>query len=90
MPKAFVKRFIEKIPENPTLKTTTGEHSWKLKFVKIGDDYCFADGWDQLVEDAQLGSKDIVVFWLVDPSTFQVSFLDVDGCSKDLTCNNTS
>ncbi|XP_071693681.1 uncharacterized protein [Rutidosis leptorrhynchoides] len=90
LPNAFVKRFLEKIPENPIIRTVAGDHCWKLKLVKIDDKYCFADGWVELVKDVKLGPKDMVVFWLVDPFTFQASFLDKHGCCKDLTFNKTN
>ncbi|XP_071694110.1 B3 domain-containing protein REM10-like isoform X2 [Rutidosis leptorrhynchoides] len=86
LPIAFVRNYLEKIPENPVVKTATGrEHSWKLKLIKSDEDYYFCHGWDVLVKDAKLGIKDIVVFWLIDPNTFQVLFLDANGCEKDLT-----
>ncbi|KAI3812063.1 hypothetical protein L1987_16767 [Smallanthus sonchifolius] len=90
LPKAFVRKFLEKIPRNPTLVTATGEHSWRLEFVKIGEDYCFAHGWEKLAEDVQLCIRDIVVFWLIDPSTFLVTFLGTNGCEKDLPVIKTN
>ncbi|XP_071693680.1 uncharacterized protein [Rutidosis leptorrhynchoides] len=90
LPNAFVKKFSEKIPENSIFKAVAGDHCWKLKLVKIDDKYCFADGWVELVKDVKLGPKDMVVFWLVDPFTFQASFLDKHGCCKDLTFNKTN
>ncbi|KAI3714254.1 hypothetical protein L1987_72851 [Smallanthus sonchifolius] len=90
LPKAFVRKFLEKIPRNPTLVTATGKHSWRLEFVKIGEDYCFAHGWEKLVEDVQLCIRDIVVFWLIDPSTFLVTFLGTNGCEKDLPVIKTN
>lgn len=81
-------QYLEKIPTNPTLKTSTEGHSWKLKFIKIGQDYCFAHWWDKLAEDVHLSIRDIVVFSLIDPFTFQVSFLGANGCCKHLPLNN--
>ena len=90
LPVAFVNMYLNKIPKNPTLKTATREHSWRLKIKKIGEDYCFTHGWEKLVQEAQLRIKDILVFWLIDPYTFQVSFFDEHGCEKDLPLNNSS
>ncbi|XP_071695392.1 uncharacterized protein [Rutidosis leptorrhynchoides] len=64
LPKAFVKSFSERIPENATLKTETGEHSWKLKVEKNGEDYCFTNGWCKVVKEVQLCVKEFVVFWI--------------------------
>ncbi|KAI3698933.1 hypothetical protein L2E82_42863 [Cichorium intybus] len=89
LPIAFVRRYLDKIPKNPTLKTATGEHSWRLTFKKIGEDYCFAHGWEKLAKDAELRIRDILVFWLIDSFTFQVSFFDEHGCDKDPPLNNT-
>ncbi|XP_024994880.1 putative B3 domain-containing protein REM15 isoform X2 [Cynara cardunculus var. scolymus] len=89
LPTAFVKRYLEKIPKTPILKTATGESSWRLKIKKIGEDYCFSDGWEKLAKDAQLRIMDIVVVSLIDPFTFEVAFFDANGCDKDLPLNNT-
>nr|XP_043606295.1 B3 domain-containing protein REM5-like [Erigeron canadensis] len=90
LPKVFVERYLDKIPKNPILTTSTGEHSWNLKITKIGEDYCFSSGWDKLVKDAHLCVRDIVVFWLIDPCTFLISFLNENGCEKDLPIDNTN
>ncbi|KAF5754831.1 putative transcription factor B3-Domain family [Helianthus annuus] len=90
LPNAFVRRYFNKIPKNPTLVTATGEHSWRMKLVKIGEDYCFAHGWDELVKDAGLCSRDVVVFWLMDSRIFRVSFLGANGCEKYVPVNKTS
>lgn len=90
LPTAFVKRYLEKIPKNPILKTATGENSWRLKIKKIGEDYCFSNGWEKLAKDAQLHIMDIVFASLIDAFTFEVSFFDANGHEKDLPLNNTS
>lgn len=90
LPIAFVRRYLHKIPKNTILKTATGEHSWRLKIKQIGEDYCFAHGWEKLAQDVQLATRDILVFWLVDSFTFQVSFFDEHGCEKDLPLTHTS
>ncbi|KAM0002981.1 putative transcription factor B3-Domain family [Helianthus debilis subsp. tardiflorus] len=90
LPNAFVRRYFEKIPKNPTLVTATGNHSWRMKFVKIGEDYCFAHGWEDLVNDVGLCSRDIVVFWLVDSFTFHVTFLGANGCEKHVPVIKTN
>ncbi|KAI3698932.1 hypothetical protein L2E82_42862 [Cichorium intybus] len=89
LPIAFVRRYLDKIPKNPILKTATWEHSWRLQIKKIGDYYCFAHGWEKLAKDAELRIRDIVVFWLIDSFTFQVSFFDEHGCHKDLPLNSS-
>lgn len=90
LPTAFVKRYLEKIPKNPILKTATGENSWRLKIKKIGEDYCFSNGWEKLAKDAQLHIMDIVFASLIDAFTFEVSFFDANGHEKDLPLNNTN
>lgn len=81
---------MSEISRNPTLVTETGDHSWRLEIVKIGEDYCFANGWEKLAKDVQLCIRDIVIFWLVDSLTFRVLFLSENGCEKDLPFNNIS
>ncbi|KAJ0446995.1 putative transcription factor B3-Domain family [Helianthus annuus] len=90
LPNAFVRRYLEKIPKNPILVTATGNHSWRMKFVKIGEDYCFAHGWEDLVNDVGLCSRDIVVFWLIDSFTFHVTFLGANGCEKHVPVIKTN
>ncbi|KAK9052137.1 hypothetical protein SSX86_028765 [Deinandra increscens subsp. villosa] len=90
LPNAFVRRHFDKIPKNPKLVTETGEHSWRVEFKKIGEDYCFANGWEKLAQDMQLCLKDIAVFWLIDPSTFKVMFLGHNGWEKDLQFDKTN
>ncbi|KAM0058815.1 putative transcription factor B3-Domain family [Helianthus debilis subsp. tardiflorus] len=90
LPNAFVRRYFEKIPKNPILVTATENHSWRMKFVKIGEDYCFAHGWEDLVNDVGLCIRDVVVFWLVDSFTFHVTFLGANGCEKHVPVTKTN
>ncbi|XP_076948381.1 uncharacterized protein LOC143620608 [Bidens hawaiensis] len=84
LPKAFVRRYFEKIPKSPILVSVTGKHSWRVEFEKIGEEYCFGNGWEKLVEDVGLCVRDVVIFWMIDAFKFCVSFLGVNGCEKDL------
>ncbi|KAK1437767.1 hypothetical protein QVD17_03565 [Tagetes erecta] len=87
LPKAFVRRHLSEISRNPKLVTETGGHSWRLEVVKIGEDYCFANGWEKLAKDVELCIRDIIIFWLIDSLTFQVLFLSDNGCEKVLPIN---
>ncbi|KAL8267497.1 hypothetical protein R6Q59_004841 [Mikania micrantha] len=90
LPKAFVKKYLKKIPKKPTIVTETRGHSWRMEFVKIGEDYCFAHGWEKLVKDVRLCIRDIVIFWLIDSLTFKVIFLGANGCEKDFPFDETN
>ena len=72
------------IPKNPTLESATGGYSWKLKIERVGGSYCFTHGWSKVVEDAHLGYADLLVFKLIDQSTFKVSILSPNGCERFL------
>ncbi|KAL8196501.1 hypothetical protein R6Q57_024796 [Mikania cordata] len=61
-----------------------------MEFVKIGEDYCFAHGWEKLVKDVRLCIRDIVIFWLIDSLTFKVMFLGANGCEIDFPFDKTS
>ncbi|GJW55910.1 DNA-binding pseudobarrel domain-containing protein [Tanacetum coccineum] len=76
LPSAFVETHSKKMSRNPTLKTASGDYSWSVEIKKIGEDYCFANGWENLAKDVKLCERDIVVFWLVDAYTIQVTFFD--------------
>ncbi|MFS8028872.1 putative transcription factor B3-Domain family [Helianthus anomalus] len=52
---------------------------------QIGDDYCFVNGWNNVVKDVQLGFGDFLLFKLVDQSTFRLSIYSPNGCEKILT-----
>ncbi|KAJ9549112.1 hypothetical protein OSB04_021655, partial [Centaurea solstitialis] len=84
LPIEFVKRHLEKIPKNAILKAAIGGNSWRLKVKKIGEDYCFSNGWEKLAKDVQFHSMDLFVAFLIDPFTFEVRFFDADGCEKNL------
>ncbi|XP_076939230.1 uncharacterized protein LOC143607808 [Bidens hawaiensis] len=64
--------------------SVTGKHSWRVEFEKIGEEYCFGNGWEKLVQDVGLCVRDVVIFWMIDAFKFCVSFLGVNGCEKDL------
>ncbi|XP_024988528.1 B3 domain-containing protein REM20-like [Cynara cardunculus var. scolymus] len=82
LPHAFVSK--HKIPKNPTLQIATGGYSWRLTIERIGKAYCFGHGWKNVVEDAQLGFGDFLVFKLVHQSTFIVSVFAPNGCERFL------
>ncbi|KAI3497752.1 hypothetical protein L1887_33266 [Cichorium endivia] len=89
LPHAFVSKHLEnKIPENPVLLSVNGGYSWRLKIIKLGDNYCFVNGWNSVVEDSQLRYGDFLVFWLVDPSTFKLSIFSPSGCEKQFPVKN--
>lgn len=86
LPPVFVKKqFLEgRFPENPVLKTESGE-KWGVKILKIGEKYCFGEGWLEFVKDTKTQVGDFLVFWLIGKSTFEVSIFGPNGCQKDLS-----
>ncbi|KAI3763604.1 hypothetical protein L2E82_13573 [Cichorium intybus] len=89
LPHAFVRKHLEdKIPESPILRSVNGGYSWRLKIKKLGENYCFVNGWSDVVGDSGLEFGDFLVFWLVDPSTFKLSIFSPSGCEKDFPVEN--
>ncbi|KAJ0935571.1 putative transcription factor B3-Domain family [Helianthus annuus] len=73
-----------KITNSPIIRSANGGYSWRLKIEQNGDGYCFVNGWNNVVEDIQLGFGDFLFFRLVDGSTFRMSIYSPDGCEKIL------
>nr|KAJ0213532.1 hypothetical protein LSAT_V11C400160750 [Lactuca sativa] len=83
IPPDFVRDHMEnKIPESSIIRSVTGEHSWSVKIKNIDGIHCFADGWNNVVADSQLGLWDFLVFSLVDESTFTLTSFGPNGCEK--------
>ncbi|MFS8028866.1 putative transcription factor B3-Domain family [Helianthus anomalus] len=83
-PEYVTMHLVNKIRNNPIIRSANGGYSWRLKIKQIGDDYCFVDGWNNVVKDVQLGFGDFLLFKLVDQSTFRMSIYSPDGCEKIL------
>ncbi|XP_022006824.1 B3 domain-containing protein REM9-like [Helianthus annuus] len=83
-PEYVTMHLVNKIRNNPIIRSANGGYSWRLKIKQIGDDYCFVDGWNNVVKDIQLGFGDFLLFKLVDQSTFRMSIYSPDGCEKIL------
>ncbi|XP_022031656.1 B3 domain-containing protein REM5-like [Helianthus annuus] len=86
LPPDFACMHVEnKITNNPIIQYANGGYySWRLKIEQIGDDYCFVNGWNNVVKDIRLGFGDFLLFKLVDQSTFRLSIYSPDGCEKIL------
>ncbi|KAJ0679659.1 putative transcription factor B3-Domain family [Helianthus annuus] len=83
-PEYVTMHLVNKIRNNPIIRSANGGYSWRLKIKQIGDDYCFVNGWNNVVKDIQLGFGDFLLFKLVDQSTFRMSIYSPDGCEKIL------
>ncbi|KAI3818178.1 hypothetical protein L1987_11981 [Smallanthus sonchifolius] len=85
LPPDFISRHLEnKIPKDPMIRSATGGHSWRLKIKKIGESYCFSDGWDNVVADVKLGFGDFLVFQFDDKSSFEMMVYSPSGCEKEI------
>ncbi|KAI7751741.1 hypothetical protein M8C21_015690 [Ambrosia artemisiifolia] len=85
LPPALVSIHLEnKIPEGPVILSANGGYSWRLKIKQIDDRYCFTNGWNNVVQDIQLGFGDFLWFQPLDQSTFKMSIYCPSGCEKDL------
>ncbi|KAI3731499.1 hypothetical protein L1987_62687 [Smallanthus sonchifolius] len=85
LPPDFISRHLDhKIPKAPMIRSATGGHSWRLKIKKIGDNYCFSDGWDSVVADIKLGFGDFLVFRFDDKSSFEMMVYSPNGCEKEI------
>ncbi|KAJ0495201.1 putative transcription factor B3-Domain family [Helianthus annuus] len=83
-PEYVTMHLVNKIRNNPIIRSANGGYSWRLKIKQISDDYCFVNGWNNVVKDIQLGFGDFLLFKLVDQSTFRMSIYSPDGCEKIL------
>ncbi|MFS7948977.1 putative transcription factor B3-Domain family [Helianthus anomalus] len=87
LPPEYACMHVEnKITNSPIIRSANGGYSWRLKIEENGDGdgYCFVNGWNNVVEDIQLGFGDFLFFRLVDGSTFRMSIYSPDGCEKIL------
>ncbi|KAK1425029.1 hypothetical protein QVD17_20372 [Tagetes erecta] len=82
LPPDFVSKHLEnkRIPNGQILISANGGYSWRLKIKQIGDDYCFANGWNNVVKDVPLEFGDFLYFRLVNRSMFDMSIYGPDGC----------
>ncbi|KAL3616460.1 hypothetical protein CASFOL_039850 [Castilleja foliolosa] len=79
IPKEFVKKYGEIMPEEVILETEAGSKSWAVKIKPLDDTFCFNNGWPQFVKDNNLSDMDFLVFSLVSKSNFHVAIYGKDG-----------
>ncbi|KAL3616493.1 GATA-binding factor 2 [Castilleja foliolosa] len=79
IPKEFVKKYGEIMPEEAILETEARSKSWAVKIKPLDEHFCFMNGWPQFVKDNKLCDMDFLVFTLVSKSTFQVAIYGKDG-----------
>nr|XP_043625948.1 B3 domain-containing protein REM5-like [Erigeron canadensis] len=84
LPPDFVCMHLKnKMPKGPiVLQCANGCHFWRLKIEKIGENYCFTDGWNNVVQDKLLGFGDFLVIWFANRSTFKMLVYNPNGCEK--------
>ena len=70
--------------KDPIVRSANGGYKWRLKIEKVGERYSFTDGWLKVVKDADLQYGDMLVFWLLNDSTFKVTIYTVNECEKVL------
>ncbi|WMV14997.1 hypothetical protein MTR67_008382 [Solanum verrucosum] len=72
MPAAFVKEHKKMLAKTALLKTDEGLY-WEAKIVKVASDYFVCEGdWPRFVLHHKLNVGDMLIFFLLDKSTFQV------------------
>nr|XP_043627162.1 B3 domain-containing protein REM20-like [Erigeron canadensis] len=84
LPSDFVCMHLKnKMPKGPIVfQCANGCHFWRLKIEKIGENYCFTDGWSNVVQDKHLGFGDFLVIWYANRSTFKMLVYSPNGCEK--------
>ncbi|KAL8230051.1 hypothetical protein R6Q57_014951 [Mikania cordata] len=86
LPPDFASTYLgNKIIKDPMIRYVRGGYSWRVKIRKIGESFCFSDGWSNVVEDINLGFGDFLVFRLVDKSIFDLVVFSPNGCEKDFS-----
>ncbi|XP_071740159.1 B3 domain-containing protein At3g18960-like [Rutidosis leptorrhynchoides] len=85
LPDDFVTKHLQnKIPQDPIIQTLNGDYIWKLKIEKNGANYYFTNGWSDVVKEVKLGFGDVLLFRLIDKSTFRLLIYSPSGCPKVL------
>nr|GEW50146.1 DNA-binding pseudobarrel domain-containing protein [Tanacetum cinerariifolium] len=89
LPHDFYVRYLRnQMTKDPIVRYAKGGFKWRLKIEKVGDRYSFTDGWLNVVKDADLHYGDMLLFWLVNDSTFKVEFYTMNECEKVLPPRN--
>ncbi|PWA37684.1 DNA-binding pseudobarrel domain-containing protein [Artemisia annua] len=89
LPHDFYKIYLRnQMTKDPIVRSAKGGYKWRLKIEKVGERYSFTDGWLNVVKDADLQYGDMLVFWLLNDSTFKVTIYTVNECEKVLPSRN--
>ncbi|WCJ31031.1 hypothetical protein M5689_012548 [Euphorbia peplus] len=83
LPTLFAKKYEKIIPRLCTLRSHL-ERSCEVSIVSNRNGLFFRKGWDKFQEDNELKEGDILVFHLVDDTTFQVFVYGSTCCLKNL------
>ncbi|XP_065873740.1 B3 domain-containing protein_Os12g40080-like [Euphorbia lathyris] len=82
LPGLLVKMFKEMIPKLCTLRSHTGK-SCEVSIERKINDYFFRQGWDKFLKENKLQEGDVLVFNLVDETTFEVFAYGATCCLKE-------
>lgn len=89
LPIDFVHMYGKILSKRSRLVTSSGE-TWGVKLELVEDEYCFTRGWDQFVEDLELGRGEYLLFTCinVDKSEFRVTVYGICGCELEFPSKN--
>ncbi|XVF17762.1 hypothetical protein REPUB_Repub10bG0151700 [Reevesia pubescens] len=85
IPPAFVKNVCKgNVPTNFALESDSGS-SWRVRVQRKEDGFFFCGGWSSFAKDHRLETRDFLLFFLLDSSTFDVIVYDRTACPKDIS-----
>ncbi|KAL8539623.1 hypothetical protein ACS0TY_001289 [Phlomoides rotata] len=84
IPIAFTQRMKKPFPEKVFLRDRHN-NLWIVKVEKVGECWCFVDGWDTFVDDNLITPRDLLVFYCFHENLFYFKLFGICGTEKNLT-----
>nr|XP_043625953.1 putative B3 domain-containing protein Os04g0346900 [Erigeron canadensis] len=84
---AATKYFNNEVPKDPITLSANGGYSWEIKVEKFGEGLWFANGWMNVVQDAQFHFGEMLLFKIVDHpciGSIKMSVYSSNGCERSL------
>ncbi|KAK9129659.1 hypothetical protein Sjap_010146 [Stephania japonica] len=92
IPKAFKAKRLKKVSNCKYAKICKRGETWLVNVRVDEEGMWFVNGWEEFVEDNEVGLGDLIVFEYKKNMVFDVLVLNVSGCEKDCSTskNNTA
>ncbi|GMN33197.1 hypothetical protein TIFTF001_004024 [Ficus carica] len=83
IPPAFVRRYLQDLPDKATLEDHCGRY-WDVGMVVVENHLCFGTGWKDFLREHCLENGDLLMFKRLCTSVFGVKIFGQKGCKKDV------